>query len=163
VAQLDAHHDLRDAVDDAEQPEQQREGYRAHAGAGEQHHAEQDGHQSAQDEQRPGARGLSGLERGEDLEEAADERPDPDDQHQHQRGGTGPHQGDHPGSRVDHRQQQVANHRPGGATAERAHGLQDRVDERVDREHVHQGQDRHAGPGQRDDPDDNGQDADQDQ
>src|SRR5215469_7000767 len=36
-AQLDAHHDLRHAVDDAEQPEQQCESDRADARAGEQH------------------------------------------------------------------------------------------------------------------------------
>jgi hypothetical protein len=56
----------------------------------------------------PGCRGLPGLERGEDLEEAADERPDPDDQYQYQRGGPRPHQGDHPGGQVDQAEEQVA-------------------------------------------------------
>src|SRR5215472_5060818 len=66
-AQLDAHHDLRHAVDDAEQAEQQREGDRTDAGTGEQHDTERDGHKPAQDEQRAGARGLAALEGSEDL------------------------------------------------------------------------------------------------
>src|SRR5215831_15730345 len=94
-AQLNAHRDLRDAVDQGEQAEQQGKGDRADAGAGEEQDAEQDGHQATDDEQRAGAGGLPALEGGEDLKEAADERPGCHDYHQYQRGGLGPHQGDH--------------------------------------------------------------------
>jgi hypothetical protein len=41
-AKLDAHHDLRDAVEEAEQAEQQRQGDRTDAGAGEEHDTERD-------------------------------------------------------------------------------------------------------------------------
>src|SRR5215831_1324482 len=162
-AQLDAHHDLRHAVDDAEQAEQQREGDRTDAGTGEQHHTERDGHKPAQDEQRAGARGLAALEGSEDLDEPADDRPDADDQHQHQRGGPGPHQRDHAGGQADQPEQQVAEDRPGGTAAEGPHGLQARVDERVDREQDDQRINGYVGPGEGDDADDDGEDAEQDQ
>jgi len=75
LAQLDAQHEPRDAVDQAEQAEHQREGDRTDTAAGEQRRAERNGHQPAQDEQRAGARGLLALEGDEDLEDAADEAP----------------------------------------------------------------------------------------
>jgi hypothetical protein len=121
------------------------------------------GHQPAQDEQRAGASGLPALERGEDLEEAAHERPDPHDQHQHQRRGPRPHQGDYPGREVDQPEQQVPEDRSRGATAERARSLQPRVGERVDREQDDQREDRYPGPREGDDPDDDGEDAEKNQ
>ena len=66
TAELDAHGDLGDAVDDAVQAEQQGESDRTDVRPGEQHDTEGDGHQPAQDEQRPGACGLPAAERGED-------------------------------------------------------------------------------------------------
>jgi len=51
LAQPDSLHDQPRAVGQAEHAEQQREGDRAHAGAGEQRHAERDRAQPAQDEQ----------------------------------------------------------------------------------------------------------------
>jgi hypothetical protein len=106
-----------------------------------------------------GASRLAAPERGEDLEEAADERPDPHDQHQYQRGGPGPDQGDHPGGQVDHCQQQVADDRPGGASGEGPHRLYPGRDEGVDREQDDQCQNRHPGPGEGEDPDHNGENA----
>ena len=162
-AQFDADDDLGDAVDQGEQAEQQGEGDRADARAGEQHHTEGDGHQSTQDEHRACPGGLPALERREDLEEPADERPDAHDQHEHERGGPGPDQGDHPGRQVYQPEEQVTEDRPGGATAERLHRLQPGIDERVHREQDDQRQDRHPWPGQGDDPHDNGQNTKQNQ
>jgi hypothetical protein len=62
VADLDAGRDLREPVDQAVQAEQQREGNRADAGAGEEQDAERDGRQPGQDEQGARARGLPPLE-----------------------------------------------------------------------------------------------------
>ncbi len=53
--------------------------------------------------------------------------------------------------------------RPGGAAAEGPHGLQARVDERVYRKQQDQRENRHARPGEGDDPDDDTQNAEQDQ
>ena len=47
TAQLDAHADLGDAVAQREQAVEEREGFRAYAGAGEQDHAEGDGYRAA--------------------------------------------------------------------------------------------------------------------
>src|SRR5262249_12897375 len=52
---------------------------------------------------------------------------------------------------------------PGGAAVKRAHGLQAGSDERVHGEQDDQRQDRDAGPGQRHDPDGEGEDAAPDQ
>src|SRR5436305_9442127 len=45
LAQVDAHRDLGDTIDQAEQAEQQREGNRADLGRGEEHYAGRDRHQ----------------------------------------------------------------------------------------------------------------------
>ena len=74
AAQLDALHQHPDADDQVEQAEQQRQGDRAEAGAGAQHHAERDGGQPAQDEHRPGSGRLAGSEGGGELDEAGDDR-----------------------------------------------------------------------------------------
>jgi hypothetical protein len=71
-----------------------------------------------EDEHRPGAGGFPVAEPGDDLDDAAGHRPDPDDQHQHQCGRSGPDHGDHAGGQADQAQQQVAQHRPSGAAAE---------------------------------------------
>ena len=162
-AYLDARHDLRHSVDHGEQSEQQREGDRADPGTGSEHHPERDRDQPGHDEHRPGTGGLAPAEGGEDLGEAGHERPDRHDQHQHPRGRVGPDQGSHTGRQVDQCQQQVAEDRSCGAAAERAHGLQARADEGVDREQDDQRGNRHARPGDGDDPDDDAQDAKQDQ
>jgi hypothetical protein len=57
----------------------------------------------------------------------------------------------------------VPDDRVGLGAAERPRGLQAGGDERVDGEHDDQRQHRDSGPGQRDDPDDHGQDAARDQ
>jgi hypothetical protein len=57
----------------------------------------------------------------------------------------------------------VAEHRTRGPAAERAQRLQRRGDERVDREQDDQRVNRHLGPGDGDDPDDDGENAEQDQ
>src|SRR6266568_5930777 len=75
-AGLDAHHDLRAAVDQVEQAVEQGQGDRADVRAGEEHDAERDGHQPTRNEQRAGACGFAAAEAGEDLGEATGERPD---------------------------------------------------------------------------------------
>jgi hypothetical protein len=60
---------------------------------------------------------------------------------------------------IDQPEQQMPEHRPGGAAAERPHGFQARCDERVHREQDDQRQDRDARPGQRDDSDGDGEDT----
>jgi hypothetical protein len=162
AAQLDAAGNLRDSVDEREQAEQQREGVRADAGAGEQHDAEGDGHQAAEQEQGAGASGLPGGEREGELGDAPDDRPDSDDNHQHQRGGPGPDDRDHAGRYVDQAEQQVTDNRSRAIAAEGSRALQDGVAERVDREQDDQREDRHPRPGQRDDPSDDRRDADPD-
>ena len=62
-----------------------------------------------------------------------------------------------PPARVDQAEQQVADDRPGLPAAEGAHCLEAGVHERVDREQDDQGENRHPGPGQGDDPGDEGQ------
>src|SRR5215471_572484 len=163
LVQLDAQRDPRDAVDQAEEAEQQRQGDRADVGAGEQQDTERDGDQPGEDEHRPGAGGLRLAEPIDDLDDAAGHRPDPDDQHQHQRGRPGPHQGDHTGRQADQPEQQVAEDRPGGAAGEGPHGFQARVDKRVDREQDDQRVNGHTGPDEGDNPNDDAQNAEQDQ
>src|SRR6516162_6492815 len=75
LAHLDARGDLREPVDHAVQAEQQREGDRADAGAGEQQDAEGDRHQAGNDEQRARARGLPAAEPDDDLDHAAGQGP----------------------------------------------------------------------------------------
>src|SRR5271166_2634313 len=128
-AQLDALHDRIDPLDQVEQTEQQREGDRAHAGVGEQHHAERDRGQPAEDEQRPRPGRLAGAEGGGDLDEAGDDRPAGHDRHQDQCGGPRPGQRDHPGGEVGQPEQQVPDDRPRLGAAERPHGLQAGGDE----------------------------------
>jgi hypothetical protein len=77
--------------------------------------------------------------------------------------GAGPDHGDHAGRQADQPQQQMPDDRPGGAAAERPHGLQPRVEEGIDREQQDQRVNRHAWPGDGDDPDDDGENAEQDQ
>ncbi len=69
------------------------EGDRAHAGTGEQQHAERDGHQPGEDEHRARARGLPTLETGEDLGHAAGQRPRRYHDDQDERGRRGPYSG----------------------------------------------------------------------
>src|SRR5215467_13822143 len=86
AAQLGALHQHPDPGDQVEQAEQQREGDRADAGAGAQHHAERDGEQAAQDEHGPGPGRLAGGEGGGELHQAGGDRPHAHDQDQDQRG-----------------------------------------------------------------------------
>jgi hypothetical protein len=67
------------------------------------------------------------------------------------------------GREAGQREQQVPEDRPGGAAAEGARQLQPGTGERVDREQNDQREYRHTGPGEGDDPDDDGEDAEQDQ
>jgi hypothetical protein len=118
-AGLGTYHDQRDPVDQVEHPEQQRESDRADVGPGEEHDAERDGDQPGHDEQCASSRGLAPAEGSEDLQETAGERPERHDQHEHQRGGPGPRHGNHRGGQVNQPQQQVAEDRSRGFTAER--------------------------------------------
>ena len=77
--------------------------------------------------------------------------------------GRGPDQGDHAGGQVNQPKQQVIEDRPAGPAGEGPRGLQPRVQERVDREQDDESKDRDAGPGDREDPDDDGENAEQDQ
>src|ERR1700683_576704 len=163
VADLDADRDLREAVDQGVQAEQQGQGDRAHAGTGEQQYPERDRHQPAEDEHGAGGRGLPGLETGEDLGEAAGQRPRRHDDDQHERGRRGPGQGEHPGRQVDQPEQQVTEDRAGGPGAEGPRALQSRVQERVDREQDDQRENRDAWPGDGQDPGDDSQNAEQNQ
>jgi hypothetical protein len=79
---------------------------------------------------------LPGLETGEELGEAAGQRPRRHDDDQHERGRRGPGQGEHPGRQVDQPEQQVTEDRAGGPAAEGPRALQPRVRERVDREQM---------------------------
>jgi hypothetical protein len=74
-----------------------------------------------------------------------------------------PAEGDHPDRQRDQHEQQAAEHRPVSGAAERLHGLQARADERVDREQDDQRENRHARPGDGNDPDDDAENAKQDQ
>ena len=163
LAQLDALHERPGAVDQVVQAEQQRQGDRAYARAGEQHRAERDRHQPAEDEQRPRPGRLAGGEGGADLHDAGDDRPGAYDQHEHESGGPGPDQGDHSGGEVHQPEEQVPEHGPRAGAAERPHGLQAGRDERVHGEQDDQGEHRDLGPGQRHDADCDGEDAAQDQ
>src|SRR5580693_5593687 len=89
LTDVDARVDLREPVDQAEQTEQQGQGDRADARPGEQQHAERDRYQAGHEEQRANPRRLTGLEAGEELGHAAGERPDRDDEDQHERGRRG--------------------------------------------------------------------------
>ncbi|MFZ3389324.1 MAG: MFS transporter, partial [Buttiauxella gaviniae] len=66
AAQLAARGDLGDAIGQREQAVEQCQGEGADARTHEQDHAEGDGHQAAEQEQRPGARGFPGGEAGEE-------------------------------------------------------------------------------------------------
>src|SRR6266700_357905 len=135
----------------------------ARPGVGEEHDPERDGHQSGDDEHRARARGLPAAEPGEDLGEAADKRPYPHHYDQDVRGRPGPDQGDHAGRQVDQPEQQVTEHRSGVTAAEGLRALQARVHERVDREQDDQRENRDVRPRDGDDPDDDGENAEQDQ
>src|SRR5262249_26306415 len=102
-------------------------------------------------------------EPGDDLDHAAGQGPGRHHDDQDVGGGPGPDQGDHAGGQADQREQQVAEDRPGAAAAEGPRGLQPRVHEGVDREAGYQREDRDVRPGDGDDPDDDGEDAEQDQ
>ena len=163
LAQLDAEHELSNPVNQVEQAEHQRKSDRAQARAGEENHAEGDRYQPAEDEHCPCPGGLADLERRDDLDQAAGDRPAARDQHQHERGGPRPCQSDHPGGQVDQHEQQVPDDRPRAGAGERPQGLQAGGDERVHGEHDDQRENRDPGPGQRHDPDGDREDAAQDE
>ena len=98
-----------------------------------------------------------------DLESPGDDGPAGDEQHEHQRGRPRPGQGDHPGADVDQTEEQVTEHGPGGAAAERLHRLEAGGDERVDGEDDDQGQDGDPRPGEGHDADGDGEQAPKDE
>ncbi len=89
--------------------------------------------------------------------------PAGDDQHEDEGGRPRPGQGDHTGGDVDQSEQQVPEDRPGGAAAERPHGLQPGRHEGVDGEQDHEGEDGDPRPGEGHDPDAEGEQAPKDQ
>src|SRR5262249_23939501 len=132
-------------------------------GAGEKQGGEGDPHQGGGEEQRARGRGLPpGQPRG-GPDPAARPGPSRPDKDPGGSGGARPDQGDHAGGQPDQREQQVTEDRSGAAAAEGSRSLQPRVHEGVDREQDDQRENRDVGPGDGDDPDDDGEDAEQDQ
>jgi hypothetical protein len=97
------------------------------------------------------------------IDDSRDDGPASDNQHEDERGGHGPGDGDHAGGHVHESEQQVAEDRPGGVAAERERGLQAGPDEGVDSEHDDESQDGDPRPGEGYDPDGEGQQAPEDQ
>ena len=106
---------------------------------------------------------VSALETGEGLGDAADQRPGCYNDDQHERGRPGPDQGHHAGRQVDQSEEQVTEDRAGAPAAEGPRGLQPHVQERVDREQDDQRENRDARPGDGEDSNDDGQNAEQNQ
>src|SRR5712691_547218 len=109
------------------------------------------------------ARGLPAPKGGEHLEETAENGPASHQDHQDQRGGRRPRQGDRTARDVNQSEQQVADDWSGLTAAEGPHNLEPCIHEGIDREQDHKRENRHARPRKGEDPDDQREDAAQDQ